>query len=323
MKFIQSKYEILDQKCDLMGIYKQIELAARTSYKSENRITDDSAQRMVDSLIKNGHFSCLEHGTIYLQVPYERVDVAIHYQMNPYCKSTVRNGFYYITTNARVIVEHNWQDDLVFMCEPTEYHEIRVSVRFTASIGTEREIMRHRAFSFIQESTRYCNYSKEKFGSELTFIIPEWIYKVQSEIASYPDPLTRDSRDWLMQEKGEDLIDSLCCFDRSVASWYDCLEKIEEDYNYLTTTDESYKLAAQEARGILPLDLKADVVMTGFVSDWIHFFQLRSYIAATGKPHPDLQILADGLLLEFLDKKYIENEDLKKGISSESKELFS
>ena len=218
----------------------------------------------------------------------------------------------YITTNARVIFENGWEDDLQYMCEPTEFHEKRITVKFITSIGICREILRHRRMSFLNESTRYCNYSKGKFNSELTFIIPQWIYDVQAKRASYPDPLTHDSREWLMNEHGENLIECLCCFDRSVSSWWECLNRIEDDYNYLTTTDEGYQLKAQEARGILPLDLKSELIVTGFVSDWIHFFRLRSYIAATGKPHPDIQKLADPLMQEFIDKGYCTYEEIHK-----------
>jgi len=79
----------------------------------------------------------------------------------------------YITTNARVIFENGWEDDLQYMCEPTEFHEKRITVKFITSIGICREILRHRHMSFLNESTRYCNYSKGKFNSELTFIIPQ------------------------------------------------------------------------------------------------------------------------------------------------------
>jgi thymidylate synthase (FAD) len=79
----------------------------------------------------------------------------------------------YITTNARVIFENGWEDDLKYMCEPTEFHEKRITVKFTCSIGVCREILRHRRMSFLNESTRYCNYSKSKFGNELTYIIPQ------------------------------------------------------------------------------------------------------------------------------------------------------
>lgn len=218
----------------------------------------------------------------------------------------------YITTNARVLIENNWLEDLQYMCEPTEYHAKRISVKFTTSVGITRELIRHRTFSFMNESTRYCNYSKGKFGSELTFIIPQWIYDLQAEEASYPNPCDHSSQAWLMNEHGEDLIKDLICIDRTASSWWDAMTRAEEDYMYFITTDEGYKLKPEEARGILPMDTKSEIIMTGFVDDWLHFFALRSHIAATGKPHPDVQKLADVLLQEFLDRGYITNEDVKK-----------
>jgi len=89
------------------------------------------------------------------------------------------------------------------------------------------------------------------------------------------------------------------------------LTQVEDDYLYLTTVDEHYVLKAEEARGILPLDLKSELIVTGFISDWIHFFRLRSHIAATGKPHPDIQKLADPLMQEFIDKGYCTYEQIE------------
>ena len=315
MRFIDPSYEIIPQEEGLLGVYKQIEKAARTAYKSEDKIAEGSAQRMVESLCKSSHGACLEHGTIYLEVPMENGDwvgICGDYDDNPYSiVKYVDYGDYmkaYITTNARVIFENGWEDDLKYMCEPTEFHEKRITVKFITSIGVVREILRHRKFSFLNESTSYCNYSKDKFGSELTFIIPQWIYKMQEEESSSVDYLTGEVKDWIMNLSGEILVS---CEDRHVAAWMDCLERCEEDYIYLTKDEEGYQLKAEEARGILPLDLKSELIVTGFISDWIHFFRLRSYIAATGKPHPDIQKLADGLLYEFTKEGYCTLDEVK------------
>ena len=319
MKLIDSSYKIIEQEPNLLGVYKQIEKAARTAYKSEDKITNDSAKRMVESLCKSNHGACLEHGTIYLAIP-DRADTAYIY--DKYCYNQYSRvvqiydvaskgyGTVYITTNGRVIFENGWEDDLQYMCEPTEFHEKRITVKFITSIGIVREILRHRNFSFLNESTRYCNYGKDKFGSELTFIIPQWIYNLQAEEASYPNPCDNSSQAWLMNKHGEDLIKDLICMDRTASSWWDAMKRAEEDYMYFITTDEGYKLKPEEARGILPLDLKSELIVTGFISDWIHFFRLRSYIAATGKPHPDIRILADSLMQEFIDKGYCTYENI-------------
>lgn len=320
MKFIDSKYEIMPQEPGLLGVYKQIERAARTSYKSEDKITEDSAKSMVDTLIKNHHYACLEHGTIYLKVSMENGDwvgICGDYDDNPYSKVQYvqhdsNTMIAYITTNARVLIEHNWLEDLQYMCEPTEYHTKRITVKFTTSIGITREILRHRVFSFMNESTRWCNYSKGKFGSELTFIIPQWIYDCRNENASYIDYATGKPKNWLASLTGENLINQLSCEDRAVAAYIDNLEKCEEDYIYLTNCDEGYKLKPEEARGILPMDTKSELIMTGFADDWIGFFLQRSYLSETGRPHPDVRILADGLMLDFIDKGFITNAQINR-----------
>lgn len=303
MRFIDSSVEIIEQEPGILGVYKQIERAARTAYKSEDKITEGSAQRMVEALCKSNHGACLEHGTIYLFKKELDPNFINKYSKNKYSISVVINDATnkdvlgtYITTNARVIFENGWEDDLQYMCEPTEFHEKRITVKFITSIGICREILRHRRMSFLNESTRYCNYSKGKFNSELTFIIPQWIYNINPNLDMF----------------GEQMLKALSCEDRAVHTWMNLLTQVEDDYRYLTTVDEHYVLKPEEARGILPLDLKSELIVTGFVSDWIHFFRLRSHIAATGKPHPDIQKLADILLQEFLNRGYITNEDVKK-----------
>ena len=323
MRLINSSFEIIEQEPGLIGVYKQIEKAARTSYKSEGKIAEGTAEKMVNSLIKRGHLSCLEHGTIYIKITYDISSVGSYnhsgidkYVRNPYSKVVFDDGCdfrtAYITTNARVIFENGWQEDLQYLCEPTDFHEKRISVKFTASIGTCREIMRYKVASYTQESTRYCNYANDKFGNELTFIIPQWIYDAQLKEAYYVDSLTKMPKDYLMRLTGEDLVNQLSCEDRAVAAWMDALERTEKDYMYLISGSEGYKLSPQEARGILPLDLKSDVFVTGSINHWKHFFEERSYLAKTGKPHPDIQILADGLMEEFLDRNYITKDETDK-----------
>lgn len=323
MKFIDSSFEIIPQEAGLDGLYKHVEKVARVSYKSEDKITKDSAEKFVTALIKNQHYACLEHGTIYLirNFPFGDKNYSEFfekYNNNQYSR-VVTDSIYddgwetkvlYITTNWRVIIENSWEEDLKYRCEPTEYHEKRYTVKFITSIGVGREFTRHRTFSFMQESTRFCNYSKGKFENQLTFIIPQWIYDLQVELASYDDWVTGQPKEWLMEYTGEEMVNALTCEDRTVTSYVDLLKYIERDYMFYLTSEESHQLKAQEARGILPLDTKSELVMTGFAKDWIHFFNLRSYIAMTGKPHPDAMFLADELLNDFLERGYIKYEEL-------------
>ena len=165
MKLIKSSYKIIPQEAGLEGIYKAIELAGRTCYKSEDKITPVSAEEFVNRMIKSGHHAMLEFGTVYLRAKTKDfvgpdghviyVNPLEKYENNPYSKveSAVDDNFY-ITTNYRVLVEHNWLNDLKYLCEPTEFHEKRVTVHFVCDRGVSHEFVRHRVMSFAQESTR-------------------------------------------------------------------------------------------------------------------------------------------------------------------------
>lgn len=160
MKLIKPSFEILEQSSGIEGIYKMIEIAGRTAYKSEDKITEDSAKKFVDRMIKLNHSAPLEHGTVYLKIPiYATTSYRIdEYESNPYSKTQISmdgESCYYITTNMNVLVEHNWLDDLQYLCEPTKYHKRRICVRFICDRGVSHEFVRHRVFSFLQESQRY------------------------------------------------------------------------------------------------------------------------------------------------------------------------
>lgn len=288
MKLINPSFEIYEQGPGLEGIYEQIELAGRTCYKSK-RPEGQTAKDFVDRMIASQHYAMLEHGTVYLIERWkEGTEIKPKYDNNPYSKVKVVN-FYgetwkYITTNLRVLVENDWLDDLQYICEPTEYHERRVTVRFTTDRGVSHEFVRHRVFSFAQESTRYCNYSKDKFGNELTFIIPSWIDTI--EPGTYEDDHEFPSM-WGHDHWMESI-------------WFDNMIKCEKDY--ITMVREC--LTPQQARQILPNSLKTELVMTGFVSDWQHFFDLRAR-GTTGAPHPDAKALAEPLMEEFYKRKLL------------------
>lgn len=291
MKLIKPSFTILHQAPGLEGVYKQIELAGRTCYKSEDKITPDSAKAFVDRMIASGHGAMLEHGTVYLMTKTKLVNYYIHpedgeceeynplekYYQNKYSYINDDDTNLYVTTNLRVLIENGWLDDLQYICEPTEYHEKRVCVKFICDRGVSHEFVRHRVFSFAQESTRYCNYSKDKFGNGLTFIQP--CYLNEAELAQY-GPYHLVSRN------------------KSPESIFICsLNNAEKDY--LTLIESGWK--AQEARAVLPNALKTELVMTGFVTDWQHFFDLR----CASNAHPQARELAIPLYEEFLNQKLI------------------
>ncbi len=271
MKLIQQSAEIWKQPEGEIGIYKQIEKAARLCYKSENRITENSYQEFMHMLTTSRHLSPLEHGTVYLKftwsgavcehcnqtLPHSLLD---KYCLNPYSKVNYFGNDVYITTNYRVIKEHGWEEDFKYLCEPTEYHEKRISVHITTSIGISRELNRHRCHSICEESSRYCNYSKDKFGNELTFIIPSWVN------THCPNKL----------QVGPGANDM---------AWSNSLE--EAEYNYLLLLKQGWK--PQQARDVLPLATKTELIHTAFESDWKQFFKLRCSPAA----HPMMQELAN------------------------------
>lgn len=265
MKLIESSVQIIEEK----DPYKMIELAGRTCYRSENNITEDSAKEFVDRMIKLGHGAMLEHGTIYLTIAKTAMNIGdpIFYVRNKYSKVNEDDYFYYITTNMRVIVENNRLDDLQYQVDPTEHHEKRITVKFMCNRGVSHEFVRHRVFSFAQESQRYCNYSKDKFNNEITFIEPSWWNYNNSII-----------------ESGE-------------RYFCEILQKCEDYYKSLL--DMGYK--PQEARAVLPNATKTELVMTGFESDWEHFLSLRT----SKNAHPDAQKLANELKELLINvKKY-------------------
>lgn len=166
MRLIKPSVEIWDQEEGLNGVYKSIERAGRICYKSSDKITEDSAEPFVDRMIKSLHHSMLEQGTVYLTIPREDTNYHIYlskYRDNPYSECRVAQtlegipvGSLYISTNYRVIIEHGWTDDLKYLCKPTKFHEKRISVHFTLDRAVSMEFLRHKKFSFAQESTRYC-----------------------------------------------------------------------------------------------------------------------------------------------------------------------
>ena len=299
MKLIKPYFEIWEQSAGLEGAYKQIEKVSRVCYKSEDKITEDSAKPFVDRMIKSGHGAMLEHGTVYLKITYKDTDfttLCMFYGKNKYSvlNHSEDNKIYYITTNYRVLVENNHLSDLKYLCEPSEFHERRVTVHFVCDRGVSHEFVRHRVMSFAQESTRYCNYSKkDKFGNELTFIIPCWLDIPTGQYVYWDDDWCDIDKMKIQLPEGEH---------KDIDAFLWTLNNAETHYTLLINS--GWK--PQEARAILPNSLKTELVVTGFTSDWNHFFDLRAR-GTTGAPHPQAKELAEPLMKEFIARKYINN----------------
>lgn len=310
MKLVKPSFEILEQKpreiiipADMEigprmareelinSVYRQIEIAGRTCYKSEDKITPDSAKKFVERMVKSGHGAMLEHGTVYLFLTMSSRQQYFKYCSNPYsvanstgeAEKGTWNGF--VTTNYRVLVENGWLEDLEYICNPGKEHEKRITVRFVCDRGVSHEFVRHRVFSFAQESTRYCNYAKDKFGNELTFIIPRWLSLSNGSYTyDYPNGFTKDGSKW---DSKLELNTFLLSLVRSEAAY---LELISQGW------------VAQQARAILPNSLKTELIMTGTLTQWEGFFKLRDAESA----HPQARELAEPLHAEFRKRGWCE-----------------
>lgn len=272
MNIIEPKVELIKPEgYDLNSIYKMIEIGGRTCYKSDDKITEDSAKKFVEMIKTNNHLSVYEHGTIYLTIPPDST-AECKYIDNPYTKLIIEDNEYkYITTNLRVIIENNWEKDLQYLCEPTEYHEKRYTFRFTTQVAISREGNRSRTLSISEQSTRYCNYSKDKFDNQISINLPTWIDKGDVEI--------------------QPSFEEYCLYAARANDWdaldYWLFANMACEYSYMNLIRLGWK--PQQARTVLPLDTNTEVVYTAFEKDWKHFIELRTSQAA----HPDIRILAE------------------------------
>ena len=190
-------------------------------------------------------------------------------------KVNTNNKYAYVTMNYRHIIENNWLDDLQYLCEPTEHHHKRYTVKFICDRAIANEIVRHRKFSFLQESTRYCRYSADKFNGEITYIKPCWCDNIkEGKFETY---------DGLTQEEG--------CFIHSL---------LTAEAQYLYLVNSGWK--AEQARDILPLALKTELYMCGYAEDWEKFFELR----CAPNVHPQCKELTIPLRDEFIKRGYIQ-----------------
>lgn len=294
MRLIKPSFEIIEQKPGVDGLLQHIERCGRTCYKSEDKITEDSAEKFVNMLVNRGHTAMVEHGTVYLTLGMPDRWAYFKYCTNKYSEAIsegeAEKGTWvgYVTTNYRVLLQNDWLDDLQYLTEPTK-HIRRVTVKFVCDRGVSHEFVRHRVFSFAQESTRYCNYSKDKFGKELTFIIPSWIesdnFEIYrglhwgEEVTYHTERITGDMNNCPVFRYLEGLL-------------------LAEDA-YMTLLDRGW--IAQQARAVLPNSLKTELIMTGTIEQWEGFFKLRDAKDA----HPQARELAQPLHEEFIKRGYI------------------
>ena len=319
MKILQPSFQILEQEPGLKGIYKAIEYPGRICYNSTDKITEDSAEEFVHNRLEaSNHGAPMEHGAVYLHVTrnvdydewlspspeYGKYDELLEfYNDNKYSKVEERvcvdlKDHLYISTNYRVLFENNRLDDLQYLCEPTEYHHKRVTVKFTCNIGVSREFNRHRADSINEESTRYCNYSKDKYGNEISIIqnnnkLSRFDFSAGvREFIDYCKIIVDNDKEYNDPRNGFGEID-YWLFSNEAAEW-----------SYIGLT-QYCGWNAQDARDVLPLDTKSILIHSAFIDDWKHFFDLRA-IGTTGAPHPQAKELAEPLMKEFKKRNLID-----------------
>lgn len=282
MKFVEQSGEIIKQEYTLDGIYKIIEKVARNCYKSEDKICEGSAKKMVDFLVEKKHYGMLRHGTVYLRFLVKGCD-CYSWKSSSDIRFYIKNRFsicnfiskkddleVFVTTNYLVLLENNRLKDLQFICEPTIRHAKRTTISFTTSIAINRELQtqdgqfgRARA----EESTRYCNYSKDKFNNELTFVIPEWTTLEKLTKAQFASNITQDNIKEI----------HLLTFWRIVEDYYN--------------KGISLGMLPQEARDMLAMSTKSTLYYTLFDCDWKHVFNLRT--SRNPGAHPMMKQLMD------------------------------
>ena len=315
MELIRPSVEIWEQNNSLDGIWAHIAKCTRVCYQSTPKENGETNEEFVKRVILRPdsstgelnfdkiHGAMLEHGTVYLFVPWlDDVNTSLpkvvkHYCNNAYSKENYSydNPGSYITTNLRVIYENNWLEDLQYICSPTKHHAKRVTVSFITNIGVSREFNRHRVDSPAEESTRYCNYNKRNDG-QIKIGLPAWLLGEENmpyleshqfdKLASYCEDVLAD----------DNLIDNWCDIDYYLFS----LTVAEFCYNSLI--QKGWK--PQQAREVLPLATKTQLIHTAFVDDWKHFFKLRA-IGVSGPPHPNAELIAEPLYEEFIKRGYI------------------
>lgn len=290
MKLVNPKFEEIDISNPLL----HGEMCTRVCYKSENLVKEGSAKKLLTGIAEAGHTAMLEHIPVYLKITSrEFYGVATSLRKiweSPYTKYEIENDFeneveyMYISTNLRVVYENyyrlfdafmdhdgelfNFNDNTLIrnveICKfedyPDWFHK-RITIKFTMDRIGSQSFCRHRVFSFAQESTRWCNYMKDKFGSEISISTPCW----------------------LKEEDKEE-------FERD-------MKEIEQ--YYFKWLNKGYK--GEEARYFLPFGLKTEIIMTGFVDAWEHFFSLR----VDSHAHSQARELAIPLYEYFKEKKYI------------------
>lgn len=291
MKLIKQSFEILEQKdFSLVGIKKFIERCGRVCYKSEDRTTDDSYEKFVNMLEKRDHARPLEFGTVHLKMILPDFQGFVHSLLtigllnNMWIKHNYVGDSIYISTNYRYYLDiikyfPNVRD--YFTEKDNEYYPKRYTVHFITSRGIMDEFRTHVGLSHLAESTRYCNYSKDKFDNQITFIQPSWII-LDKEIAP---------------------INELCLlsgqYDRENPNLRYLASLVDANYAYVSLLNKGW--TPQQAREVLPISVKSELISCGFEDAWDNFFYRR----CANDAHPMAREIAIPLQERFKELGYV------------------
>lgn len=296
----------------LDAIWKHIARCARVCYQSVPKNNDETDYGFLVRTLFRGndvgnqpyntkdiikcHLSVCEHGTVHLKYPLfmpRAAAQATRFIHNHYSRTKEHEGYIYVTTNMRVLIEHHWMDELEFIDNTPNcpYYMPRHTICFITDIGASRELNRHRVNSVSEESTRYCAYDKGKFGNGITVAKLPWIPDVDptDEGHDYSEGFFNDNE---IFDDEDDVIEEQYTYSWTAVDWF--LYGLQIcDLVYRKTRELGW--TAQQAREILPLNTKTQVVHTAFVDDWEHWIALRSN-EVSGKVHPMMNELAKQLV---------------------------
>ena len=306
MKLIKQSFEFINQTdFSLVGIKKHIERCARVSYKSEDKITDTSYEKFVNMLESRGHDRPLEFGTVHLKMPEHEFrslidiltssrtynDLWMHYKV----VETWKEGYtVYVTTNYRYYkLMWNQMNTLSEYFDKTdsEHYPKRYTVHMILDRGVMDEFRTHVGLSHLAESTRYCNYSKNKFGNELTFIKPCWLDVPEGKY-NHCIMVSKNSPDIRVECVGSDEIGKYYNIGEDEGLFLNGLIQSELTYLHLINNK---KWTPQQARSVLPLGIKSELISCGFEDAWENFFKRRDAPDA----HPMAQEIANPMHKEF------------------------
>lgn len=289
MKLIEPSCEYWEQK----GVVTHIARCGRVCYANEkNTNSYEKDEALVKRLIESGHVSMLRHATLYYIIPLslfgddfditgQTIDNFINrFSTSPYLHKVYDSKHIYLSTNKQFIKENPCKPLKFYAVTPERFFEYEVtkSIRrftfyLTTQISTTRELNRVSPNNIAEQSTRYCNYSKDKFENEIQFCKPHWYDNADA----YTKNLYRGSL-------------------------------ISGEFYYFKLLNEGF--LPQDARGALPLDTASKVVYTYTFAEWIEIINKR-YFGTTGKPHPNAKIIIGMVLDKFKEMGYINYNENK------------